>query len=419
MSDTFVGHVNWFPVTVEGKAGWGDHGEDDDYTFTFPDEQCDRASGNLSGNRLSVNDRCNLHVEFDSDETIDQFKHEEWGALRDAVDAWTDAKGELLFCKLLPPAQSPCSSSRITQAEEMFATRKQAVTTLFNGHTILTGMFGLDGEHDLKAELHPLYAMATRRENRENGPDDEAWLMFVRNRGDEGFCSSQLWDAGFEDYTFRLPWRVGTTSVDVNWSKTHFDGTDGTSGPTVAVIPPAGLPGRRAGVYVTFHLGPGVQPIRRRRTSSDVGALNDAPPGQPVHAGSSADGNIGNAGVSSALPAADETDEVDEVDEVEEHSIRAAISQLPASQRREVEKARGVAGARPAVHRLSPTGPIQMITQPPAIASIGGLHAIKAGPATRKLERDAAQMRALCAATHNAPTGFPASICSSNVRDHR
>src|SRR5262249_56455527 len=34
-SDSFAGHVNWFPVTVEGHAGWGDHGLDDDYTFNF------------------------------------------------------------------------------------------------------------------------------------------------------------------------------------------------------------------------------------------------------------------------------------------------------------------------------------------------------------------------------------------------
>ena len=59
----------------------------------------------------------------------------------------------------------------------------------------------------MKSELHPLYAMALRRDAVSNDPSDEGWLMFVRNRGDEGFCSSQLWDSGFTDYTFRLPWR--------------------------------------------------------------------------------------------------------------------------------------------------------------------------------------------------------------------
>src|SRR5205085_7440967 len=82
---------------------------------------------------------------------------------------------------------------------------------------------------------------------------DDAWLMFVRNRGDEGFCSSQLWDAGFEDYTFRLPWLPGMTDVDVNSMKTQFEGTGGASGPDVyKILPPAA----GAGVYVRFHLGP-------------------------------------------------------------------------------------------------------------------------------------------------------------------
>jgi hypothetical protein len=194
-SDSFAGHVNWFPVTVEGAAGWGDHGwQDDDYTFTF--------NNDLAGNPVSINGRAGLHVEFDSDETIDHFTSQEWSMFHDTVDNGTKA-----------------------QAEQYF-----------DGHTILTGMFSVDGEHGMKAELHPLYALATNRTNFENDPTDDVWLMFVRNRGDEGFCSSQLWDSGLDDYTFRLPWLSGMTSVQVNWSKTKFEGTDGTSGPTVSVI---------------------------------------------------------------------------------------------------------------------------------------------------------------------------------------
>jgi hypothetical protein len=48
-------------------------------------------------------------------------------------------------------------------------------------------MFGLDGEHGMKAELHPLYALATRRDAFENDPKDDVWLMFIRNQGDEGY----------------------------------------------------------------------------------------------------------------------------------------------------------------------------------------------------------------------------------------
>src|SRR5262249_3024224 len=81
-SGSFTGHVNWFPVTMEGEAYKVDHESfplgDDDYTFTFND---------AAGNPLSVNGRTGLHVEFDSDETIDHFTLKEWKDLRDAVDA--------------------------------------------------------------------------------------------------------------------------------------------------------------------------------------------------------------------------------------------------------------------------------------------------------------------------------------------
>lgn len=369
--DSFPGHVNWFPVTVEGSAGWGDHSTwDDDYTFTFTSDE--------QGNPLSVNGRAGVHAEFDSDETIDHFTADEWAMFRGAVD--DDSK--------------------------------DLAKQLFDGHTILTGMFGLDGEHTLKAELHPLYAMATRRDNYENDPRDEVWLIFVRNRGDEGYCSSQLWDAGFEDYTFRLPWLPDMTSVEVNWSKTQFEGTDGTSGPTVATLP---APAAAAGVYVTFRLGPAASSpfidgtLHLTWTGPAAGT-----PRRPGSAGR----DIVHRGVSGARWAGVRGGAAEEIDEVE-HRLQAATNQLAPLQRREVEKARAVVGARPAVHRLPPGGPAHKITAPPAVARISRLHAIKAGPATGKAGRDAAQMRALCAATHNAPAGLPASACNRNVRDHR
>jgi hypothetical protein len=142
VGDTFAGHVNWFPVTLEGRAGWGDHGADDDYTFTFHNDE--------PGDPLSVNGRSGLHIEFDSDETIDHFTSKEWTAFHNAVD-----------------------------------NNKDRAKQIFDGHVILTGMFGLDGEHSLKAELHPVYAMAIRSENLGNNPADEDWLMFVRNQGDD------------------------------------------------------------------------------------------------------------------------------------------------------------------------------------------------------------------------------------------
>jgi len=109
-------------------------------------------------------------------------------------------------------------------------------------------------------------------------------------------------------------------------------------------------------------------------------------------------------------------EEAREVDEIE-HQLAAAVNPLPPAQRQQVEKARVIAGARAAqVHRLPSTGAVRKMLEPPAIARIGELHAIKGGPATQKMQRDAAQMRALCTATRNAPAGLPSNVCNMPAR---
>jgi hypothetical protein len=420
-SGGFGGHVNWFPVTVEGTASWGDHSGvvqqifgDDDYTFSFTSDQ--------PGNPLSVNGRAGLHIEFDSDETIDHFTNSEWSTFHQAVD--NDDKA---------------------QAEQYF-----------DGHTILTGMYGLDTDH-MKAELHPLFAIATRRDthNFENSDGDEAWLMFVRNLGDEGFCSYKLWSAEFEDYTVHLPWRPGMASVQVDWSKTSFDGTDGTSGPVVWAVPPA-LPRNPAaeGVFVSFHLGPvngapfvdgvlhliwsGPQILRGRIAGGAV-AVGD---GRAVAAGEIS----GRAGV---VVRPTEDDEADDI----ERKLADAVKALPPEARASVAAARAkVAVARPVTHRLAAG---TMVSKPvPHRRPLGGgrtapvtsrlatgstvsgsasvsterlrvpvrgvkRHAVSIGTATDKLARDAAVLQALCTASHNAPAGLPASICTSSALERK
>ena len=386
---TFAGHVNWFPVTVEGTSdavshsGWPYPFGDDDYTFGFTSQ--------ISGDPLSVNAYPGLHVEFDSDETIDHFTdnspNNEWQQLHDAVD----------------------NGGNVAQ--------------LFAGHTIVTGMYGLDTEHSLKPELHPLFAMATLRDNFENSANDEAWLMFVRNQGDEGYCSMSLWDLGLEDYTFRLPWRAGMASVAVNWDKTFFSGTDGTSGPSVAMIrpaPPPGNGGNNAGVYVTFHLGPPVQEgldggsvpflygvlhlVWSGQTSLPLGTGPQSHPliARTIPRGPAAGRVPGRVGIPQV-----ETDEA-------EKALAASASKLKAAQREQVRKL-GALPKMPAIHmhRLQPTGAVREIAYFPRVFRIGRLHAIRGGPATRKVRREATAMRALCTATNNAPPGLPAQVCRS------
>jgi hypothetical protein len=330
----------------------------------------------LSGNPLSINGRPGLHVEFDSDETIDHFNSPEWNLFHQTVD-----------------------SGNKTLAEQYF-----------DGETILTGMFSVDGEHDMKAELHPLFALATNRANFENNTADEVWLMFVRNRGDEGFCSSQLWDSGLEDYTFHLRWLSGMTGVQVNWSKTQFEGTDGTSGPVVSVIMP---PSPDAGVYVKFHLGP----------SSSApfidGALHLDWTGTPVTTAIAGQRIARRLLTSRPLPPIKTA--FAEQDNEAEQKLEASLAHLPPQTQQQIQKARAtIAPVRLAMHPLPPGAPAQIITARPQVRLAVRLHAIKAGPATRKLQRDAAVIHAVCSATNNAPAGLPAKVCTpSNVRDHR
>jgi hypothetical protein len=374
VGSTFAGHVNWFPVTVEGTAhpvshsGWPYPFGDDDYTFTFTSEEI--------GNPLSVNGRSGLHVEFDSDETIDHFQDSspanEWNALHNAVD----------------------NNGNVAQ--------------LFQGHTILTGMFGLDAEHDLKAELHPLFAMATLRDDFENSANDEAWLIFVRNQGDEGYCSTSIWNLGLENYTFRLPWRAGATSVNVNWDKTFFSGTDGTSGPTVAMKRP-GRDDSSGGVYVTFHLGPAASDGSGASVPFVYGVLHLNWSGPVVAA-------LPRPPVGSGVIHVDETTDRAETDEVEQVLAASAKRLTPEQRNRAMTLSLRRAMPAAAVHRLPSTGAVQEITSPPVAARIARLHAIKGRPATDKLDRDATGRRALCAVTNNTPPGLPAQVCQSGAR---
>jgi hypothetical protein len=434
-NDSFIGHVNWFPITIEGRvAGTISHEKysDDDYDFSLTcDDRIDPTCGKQGS--LYLNGRSYLHVEFDSDETIDHF----------GTKAWVDLK------------------TNVTESGS-----NPSAAPYFVGHTIVTGLFGLDGEHRLKSELHPLYAMATRLDANAGDPDDEVWLMFVRNRGDEGGCSSQIWDGGFQDYTFRLPWREGMTSVEVNLDKTEFEGTAGTSPPTVRVVAPgassttevpshsmartrpnaansgdltssAGIYIPETAVYVTFHLGnivpiPGAGITWGPPASVPFidGALHlkwTGPPGTAGHAGAGSPSHLGVL-AATASPAegrgsagAGNTTGDDEGKDV----LAAAVSRLPAPQQKSMQGARVVQGAPLVLHRLGPIGPVKILTAPPAttvIAASTRLHepvAGPAGPATRKLAGDAAQMRALCAATNNAPYLLPPALCKANVRDHR
>ena len=200
-------------------------------------------------------------------------------------------------------------------------------------------------------------------------------------------------------------------AVDVDRNKTQFVGTDGTSGPVVQAIPP---PSRYAGVYVTFHLGPAQS---KEGTAASVPFLNGAlhlmwtgpsqtkpaPPAHPTavrpstgltsaHVGSEGSGDIADA-------------------------IGSAVAKLPSASQSQVRQARSLTSAKVQVHALASPGPVKIISEPPPAPPIKA-RAVKIGTATDKLARDAAQMKALCAASNNAPAGLPAGVCKTAAANH-
>ncbi len=216
-------HVNWFGATYQGTIKWENHSctlpcGDDDYNMTL--ERDDRAASTTANPD-------NIGLEFDSDETIDHFDDPTtrwWSGFRRDVDA--DG------CKnSSPPCLDNTVGSRARRIDGSFA--------------IVTGLVGLDCEHECHTEVHPVWALAI---NVQHAVDGDLWAFFVRNWGNEGFCgtSQHFIDFPNNKYTFRLPWKPGKTSVDVISKSFHAYHTTKPE-PTVRKVP-------GEGVFVTFTL---------------------------------------------------------------------------------------------------------------------------------------------------------------------
>jgi len=173
------GHVNWFPAAYTGRVCFDNFNFPDmDYTFSL---QPEGGNGLTRWNPPAVPDpdqkgipkkRCSKdgkitecspkahHIEFDSRETIERFRSSEWSKFRSHA--------------------SPClielKSCHPDQAREDVSLKR----------AVVIGLFGLDAEHNIYSELHPVYAIAIEMNS---NPDDNTWMIFARNVGDEGACS--------------------------------------------------------------------------------------------------------------------------------------------------------------------------------------------------------------------------------------
>ncbi len=205
----FPGHANWFTATFATTPGssppslglfsFGGHNFwDDDYDNSMY-IYYGVSPHVVQGYPAMMNDRDSQHAEFDSDETIDYFNTPWWNYFHSVVSpGWGTG---VITSGGLTPAQS----------------------LMHDAESIVTGMFGVDCEHDgCKSEIHPVFTLAVHVLD---SPDNDTWAMFLRNTGDEGYCSSQIETANFTSYTFRLPWRtkesIPWNTVDVLWGPSY------------------------------------------------------------------------------------------------------------------------------------------------------------------------------------------------------
>lgn len=154
----FNGHADWIVASQHGCADWEDQSADGDYNFRlFPP---DRYKSILTKN----NDQF-IGLEFDYYETIVNSKLKLWTDLRSEVQKENDDQRshQPEIGKLLNPSYPNV-----------------------NPRAAVVGLFGVDCEHGCKSEIHPVLALAVETSP---DPNDNTWVMFVRNWGDEGFCS--------------------------------------------------------------------------------------------------------------------------------------------------------------------------------------------------------------------------------------
>jgi hypothetical protein len=167
------GHINWEPATYTGSLRWDTHstpGTDDEYSL-------DLATPGGAGTTVN-NAAGNIHIEFDSDETIDAFDDNAW---------WRGFHQDV-------------------HLDDVYHTH-EASNYVDGDFAIVTGLIGLDTAHSPAAESHPVWIIAiqTTRQLALRGGIDR-WAFFVRNWGDEGYCSDQTHRIPTGPLTIRFPW---------------------------------------------------------------------------------------------------------------------------------------------------------------------------------------------------------------------
>jgi hypothetical protein len=195
-----VGHTDWAVATYEGNIFWQNHkGTDCDSDLLLYTAK----HGGLTDGNCDTTLKGGFGVEFDSREITDSI------ATADEKFFWqvyaNEVRGSLCI-----PLQEEVQGIKAAPAAQ-----GGSVLDRLNGkYAIVTGVLGMDFEHGGHSELHPVYAVAVHLKDGEvtsDGTVEDVWIMFVRNWGNEGFCSSRRKENALFDkdrFTFELPGRL-------------------------------------------------------------------------------------------------------------------------------------------------------------------------------------------------------------------
>lgn len=204
---SFHGHINWEPATYQGTLVWegkSDEFTDDDYSF---DLLTVGGHGVTAGNSPGA-----VHIEFDSDETVDHFDSSPWWAhFHHIVDNGYGAGAP----NGTQPGGNPPHHQFIVRRSGAVRAHTAAVGDYINGDfAVVTGLIGLDTAHTPAAESHPVYAMAIQNDRQQalaGGTD--RWAIFARNFGNEGFCAHRPHPLSAGPITIRIPWQSRPSRV--------------------------------------------------------------------------------------------------------------------------------------------------------------------------------------------------------------
>jgi hypothetical protein len=214
-------HPRPFDVTYDGgfdgagggglKNYFGDVDGDDDYNMNLVTPGGD---GTAFGNDPADS----VHLEFDSDETIDNFQNDLW---------WNN----------LHAVVDNGDSNLMNQ--------------MVNGHdAVVVGLMGIDAVHAPRhTEIHPVHVLAVREAAPGAvDPASDSWAIFARNWGNEGECGSQQHYLDTNHITVDIP-RPSNVPAGATASVTDpnsFWGHNTSSPPIVH--------NDAAGVQITFNL---------------------------------------------------------------------------------------------------------------------------------------------------------------------